>query len=518
MDAPGRPCDGLALIWHRLAQDAASRPSWPDPHPEPIDRGDAIITLTHLLTSAAGLGIALLFLLLARRRSAAMRFAADIASLCSVSVALWYAGASPLLSSQVSRTDPTSLGLDGLAVGWWLFGCRAAVSLSRAFFGHDKRSREMRLFSDLIAVAIYVAAALVVLGLVFKLPIGGLLATSGLLAIVLGLALQNTLADVFSGIAVGIEQPFRVGDRTKLSDGVEGRVEQMNWRSIRLRINQDDLAVIPNSTIAKAEIVNRSSPSERGTVRAEFHASADADPDRVFDMLRMATMLAPDVLPEPEPTMLLLRVGERTNGYAINFTVSDTAHAARARSDVLRHARKQMGANGMLPGSSAACGGRLLREAVLFESLDEKQFDALERALRLRRLSAGEVMFDQGDAEAILYLVAGGVIEVTRTIDGSHEALGRIGAGEYIGEIGLLTGTPRVARTTALTDARVYLLDKKALDPLLAGSEDLAHAFEQSALRGRRLYARNPGAVKSEEVGRGELLARIRHFFHRPGS
>jgi len=469
--------------------------------------------MTDTVTSALVIGTCLLGLFIVRGRSVRAQLAVDAAALTALSLALARDHAGPVISTTAVGAEPWDRAL---AIAWWLFACRAAVSLLRAILRHDRRSREMRLFSDLLGAGIYLAAALAVVGLVLRLPIGGLLATSGLVAIVVGLALQSTLADVFAGIAVGVEQPFRVGDRIRLSDGVEGRVEQMNWRSIRLRTDLGDLAAIPNSTIAKAEIVNRSSPTERGTVRAELTAPADADPDRVFELVRMATMLVPEVLADPAPTTLLTRVGERTNAYLISFMVGDTARAAQAKSEVLRHARKQMSSNGMVPGTSNDCGSRLLREAVIFESLTDDQFSALERELTQRRLAAGQVLFEQGASEALLYFVAEGVIEIARTCDGVHEVLGRIGAGDHVGEIGLLTGAPRIATATALTDSRVYVLDKCALDSMLAGSEELAHALDASVRRSRMIYTRAKAAVLSEDAGKpGDLLARIRLFFSR---
>ena len=104
------------------------------------------------------------------------------------------------------------------------------------------------------------ATGLIVFNSVFALPVTGVVATSGIVAIVLGLALQNTLADVFAGIAVGSEGPFRVGDRIQLNDNLEGVVVQVNWRSIRIQTDGDDIAIIPNSVVAKAAIVNRSFP------------------------------------------------------------------------------------------------------------------------------------------------------------------------------------------------------------------------------------------------------------------
>ena len=91
---------------------------------------------------------------------------------------------------------------------WWLLAARLVVELTKAAFLTRSFSREGRLFSDLLGGLVYLAVLLTIVSMVFALPIGGLVATSGVIAIVLGLALQNTLADVFAGIAVGIERPY----------------------------------------------------------------------------------------------------------------------------------------------------------------------------------------------------------------------------------------------------------------------------------------------------------------------
>ena len=101
------------------------------------------------------------------------------------------------------------------------------------------------------------------LGFVFAFSLQGLVATSGVIAIVLGLALQSTLSDVFSGISLDIEKPFRIGDEILLEGGAEGEVIEMNWRSTHLRNGANDLVIVPNSVIAKMRIQNHSGGSRR---------------------------------------------------------------------------------------------------------------------------------------------------------------------------------------------------------------------------------------------------------------
>jgi small-conductance mechanosensitive channel len=103
---------------------------------------------------------------------------------------------------------------------------------------------------------------------------------------VLGLALQNTLSDVFSGIAVDIEAPFQVGDRVSLGNNIEGQVVEMNWRSIRIQTDGADIAIVPNSVVAKLQIVNRSVPNRDRAVSVQLLCPARADPDRVVEVLQ----------------------------------------------------------------------------------------------------------------------------------------------------------------------------------------------------------------------------------------
>lgn len=90
------------------------------------------------------------------------------------------------------------------------------------------------MIQDLIVAAVYLGVLLSILAFIFGVPIGTLLATSGVVAIILGLALQNTLGDVFSGIALTLGRPYIIGDWIELSDGTEGRVVASNWRSTYL--------------------------------------------------------------------------------------------------------------------------------------------------------------------------------------------------------------------------------------------------------------------------------------------
>ena len=473
-----------------------------------------------LVAAAAGL-------LALRTLSRRIRIAFDVVCLVALSVVLHQRGATPLLAASAAAPDTATLWLRVLVVAWWLVSARIVVAVLYFTLRHDRGHRSAKLVVDLSAAAIYVGAALIVLKSVFALPLAGLFATSGVVAIVLGLALQSTLADVFSGIAVGIEAPFRVGDRISLAADIEGRVIETNWRSIRVQTDGEDIAIIPNSVMAKLQVVNRSVPSRRRTVSAQVRCPATVDPERVIQVLDEATLLCPAILETPASSVALTRLGRRWNLYTIAFSVAETSLMGGTKSLLLRHARKQLHYAGLLErdpgGRNPSARSRpmilapreVLSDLVLFEGMQPMQLEDLASRLTTRPLEPGDILFAEGAPDATLYVVASGVLEVTRAIGTTTSlTLGRIGAGEYIGEIGLLTGSPHTATARARTHCIVYQLRREAIAGLLETNAEVAAALEKSVRRGLELVSRKVAATATGDVGvRGQVLQRIRRFF-----
>jgi small-conductance mechanosensitive channel/CRP-like cAMP-binding protein len=437
----------------------------------------------------------------------------------------------PPLPGNGEATNASSLWLHAAAGIWWLLGARLLVAVMSFTLNYNRRWREARLFPDLTAAAIYTAAVLVVLISVLALPIGGLLATSGVLAIVLGLALQNTLADVFAGIAFGIEAPFNVGDRISLGDKIEGTVVQMNWRSIRILTDGDDVAIVPNSVVAKSDIVNRSFPTRVRSASIELSCPATSIPERVIDTLQQATLLCPTILPVPPSNTVLTRLGLKESRYRVSFSVSDTEHLSMTKDLLLRHARRQLYYSGLYFQQAAQDirtadqgTGRpshpalpLLQDLILFEALEAEQLAELAAHLKPRSLEPGEVLFAQGGTEATLFIVVSGILQISQHTELSEQqTAGFIGAGDYIGELSLLTGASYAATATARTHCRLYGLDCSVIKPLLAANSDLYAEFDRSARRGLAILNRGAAVGATDDAARQSLLHRIRAFFDDP--
>jgi small-conductance mechanosensitive channel len=233
-----------------------------------------------------------------------------------------------------------SLPREFFGIVWWILGAWLLKSLFdrallRTFFPDNGQPHARRLFADLASVLIYVLAVVGIVGTVFKEPVSTLLATSGVLAIVLGLALQNTLGDVFAGLAINIERPFGAGDWITLADQVSGQVMQVNWRATRLRTWSHDMVVIPNSVISKGIVTNHSRP--KGPHRCIIRLSVDlaVAPSRVTEALKLAAIGSPDIAHGTVPQAYACAFADGLVDYELAFAIDSFAQTPGARSEML---------------------------------------------------------------------------------------------------------------------------------------------------------------------------------------
>jgi len=185
--------------------------------------------------------------------------------------------------------------------------------------------------------SIYILMIFGITAFVFDYKITSLLATSGLLAMIIGLAIQTNLSNIFSGIAINLERPFRVGDWVRIGDFEEGKVVNVTWRSVRIRTSNDDIISIPNSAAAEEISHNFTPPLEakgdsitredkKSILDLTVHARPEEDPVKIKEILKEAVeKVARDnegVLLEPEPVIRFLGIDEHlAGGYAAKYKV-----------------------------------------------------------------------------------------------------------------------------------------------------------------------------------------------------
>ena len=215
----------------------------------------------------------------------------------------------------------------------------AVASLSHATLSSSLRKNNLAipatgLSLTVVTVVIWIVGILVMLsGL--GVSITPILTALGVGGLAVALALQDTLSNFFAGLHLLMDKPLRVGDFVKLESGQEGYVEDIGWRTTRIRMLPNNMVIIPNNKITQSILTNYYLPVPRMAVLIPISVSYDVDPDQVERVLVDETTQAighlPGLLPEPAPFVrfipgfgnssldftLICQVGEFTDQYLV---------------------------------------------------------------------------------------------------------------------------------------------------------------------------------------------------------
>ena len=200
-------------------------------------------------------------------------------------------------------------------------------------------------------VVIWVTGGLVLLG-GLGMSITPVLTALGVGGLAVALALQDTLSNFFAGIHLLIEQPIRVGDFIKLESGQEGYVEDISWRTTRIRMPSNDMVILPNSKLTQSVLVNYHLPDPRRGISIVIGVPHDADPDLIERVLLEETMstigCVPGLLAEPAPSVRFIPgVGESALNFSINCHVREFNDHALVQHELRKRMLKRLKREGI---------------------------------------------------------------------------------------------------------------------------------------------------------------------------
>ncbi|WP_439821028.1 mechanosensitive ion channel domain-containing protein [Pseudomonas sp. HLG18] len=400
------------------------------------------------------------------------------------SVLLFNEGLNPMEPAPWADNVPLHLAATGLQIGWWLFGARTLTVLIGAVM-MQRVGHTGRLLQDLLGAVIFLIAIIAALAYVLDLPVKGVLATSGALAIIVGLALQSTLSDVFSGIVLNTTKPYQLDDWISI-DGTEGRVTDIDWRATRLQTSQGSMAVIPNSLAAKAKIINFSRPSNMFGVAVSVQVSPHARPNSVIDALERAMQGCRPLLDNPAPSVALKSSSSAGAEYEISGFVASMSEKRAVRNQLFDLAYRHLQASGvnLLSSDEPAAPAHLSRARALldsspiFSTLRQEEKETFSQNMALQTFRAGEIILEGGEVSDHLFIIESGVVSVTLNRHGVPFESGRMGPGEVIGEAGILSDTSLPADFSAKTFCALYRIEKSYLKPCLDARHDINDAMK----------------------------------------
>jgi small-conductance mechanosensitive channel/CRP-like cAMP-binding protein len=356
-----------------------------------------------------------------------------------------------------------------------------------------------------------------------------LLATSAVGAVVVGFALQDTLGNFFAGLAIQIEKPFRVGHWISVADR-EGKVQEVTWRATKLLTKDGQFLILPNSFISKEPILNYSEPTMPTRIEIDVGTSYLTPPNEVRAAIRRTLRDVPLVMQSMEPEIHLHNFGGSTLDFKVRFWIADYGAELAARDQVRTHLWYEFRrANIEIPwpiqieysreeqpvrtDAHVTDAASRLGAVELFQTLSAEARLALSRAAADHLFADGERIVRQGEEGASMFVVLSGSVRVVLEPSGQQVAI--LGAGEFFGEMSVLTGEPRTATVIAIGD--VHLLEIVASDmrQLMQSTPGLLeHIGEIVAARRAGLAAAEAEAalVRPSPTETRSLLSRIQAF------
>lgn len=380
------------------------------------------------------------------------------------------------------------------------------------------------LLREILSIGFYLVGIAWALSSIFKYHITALLTTTTVLAAVIGLALQDTLGNLFSGISLHMENTFEVGDVVQTGETI-GVVESVNWRATRMRSFEDYIIVLPNAVIARERLLVFS----RATLNARtltVGVSYDTPPAEAITVLEKAVTNVSGVSRERP---IVVRIGsfhESAVNYEIKYWTRDYARYDDIDASVLRavwYALRRADISIPYPIRSiqrlrpASRSKALSREDIVNRlqavdvllPLSNEEHETIAAGTDVHVYSQGETIIRKGDVGHSMFIVHEGLISI-RIGDGSKE-LAQLGGGSVFGEMALLTGESRSADVVALSDATVLEIDKSALQPVLKNNPDLASGITEKIIERQHHLATSLAQSDSEE--KTSMLGRIRAYF-----
>jgi small-conductance mechanosensitive channel len=421
-----------------------------------------------------------------------------------------------------------------LSIALWMSLALAAVRAlnSLVFFVFNKRKgyAAPSLMRDIFSLVLYITAFALILKFHFKdLSFGALLSGSALLGVILGLALQDTLGNLFAGISLHADKPFQVGDVITVGRNT-GVLMASTWRAVKIKTFSNHIVLVSNSVIAKESI--EVCPQNGSNARVVTFGAAYTDsPVKVIHVVREAVRECDNVIRYMTPNVRIRNLGDSAVEYEVKYWLidysryNDTDALIRQR---IWYAFRRNGLTFAFPtrtlymeqtpardgeGRDAETLAELLSAVDILSPLTAKELNALASNARGRVFAPGETIIRAGDSGASMFVVSRGSVDVRVDSNGTSRVVKRLTEGDFFGEMGLFTGEPRTANVIAADETEVLEIGHDAMKGLFENNPDLVEALSHTINERRAGLAARSDAPASEQETPAGLLSRIKHFF-----
>jgi potassium-dependent mechanosensitive channel len=338
----------------------------------------------------------------------------------------------------------------------------------------------------------------------------------GAVGFTLSFGLQGLASDLAGGVTLLLEQPIKVGDFVEIED-VSGTVEQVAIRSTVIRTAQGKAVVVPNTAITTKNVTNWSYQTDESGTEIAIRLPRGYDPLVTMEVLLSVVRKEPRVLASPAPKVYLKGIDDDFLNFEIWVWINQPIELNAIRSALYFLVEAELQATGLnqRPGERLAIAptpfdtttlAELLRKVSYFEALNDIELRHIIEAGYRKTLGSDEMICRENDPGDSFYIILSGSVDVyVESID-KHVAVRQ--AGEFIGEMSLLMGTPRTATLQTLEETSLFVVDRTNLQSLLQKQPELADRISEELAQ--RQESLEKLGIKLESGNKETALVQIR--------
>ncbi len=373
----------------------------------------------------------------------------------------------------------------------------------------------------------------VVLKIFFHINLTGIFATSAVATAIIGFALQDILKNFFAGITLNMEIPFKKGDWVEINKNT-GAIVNMSWRATKIKTIEGNYVIIPNANISQENIINYSVHDKLLARSVSVGVHYRYPPRLIKGVIKEAALSTEGVLKTPEPVTRLIRFDDFAITYLCKFWIKGYPNLYRIEDAVkskiwyffrendieipfpIRTIYTHRGMPAKKKESTAI--GTILQGIEIFSPLTKQEIGKLSKKFILGYFARGEKLIRQGDEGTTFFIVKEGRVSVNIQVGEAIKKIKELEAGDFFGEMSLLTDEKRSATIIAEDETEVLILDRNDFAHILKRKPAIAERISK-ILAQRKLelgeYAKTEKPSKKSQKSKEQrsILKQIKGVF-----
>ena len=389
------------------------------------------------------------------------------------------------------------------------------------------------LLKTILSIIIYIVSFFIIFQSQFPgVQLAPLFTGSTIIGIVVGLALQDTLGNLFAGVALQADQPFVVGDVIIIPGRGEGVVETVSWRGVKIRTFQNKFIVISNSVLGK-ETIEVAPKDNLNAKLVVFNTLYSHSPARTIQVVRDAVRQVENVSPKIRPVVRIRNLAADGIDFEVKYWLED--YRMQHDTDALIRQRiwyvfQREGIDFAYPTRTVHIEAKPeevppeevintiaehLNRVSIFAPLSDEEIERLANASTTRVYAPGENIVSMGQVGNSMFVVLSGTVKVQVPELSYQKTITTLKENDFFGEMSLLTGEPRSASVVAFEESEVLRIDKSGLKPIFEGNPALVESISELVEERRTLLMAQIEAQAEEEESRTKkgVMKSIKSFF-----